>query len=196
MKRLAQALLRLGKAILARPKKATQAPTQIHWTKADKPLEEMTPEERKNFVGKMATESLKSLENKPHTYTKTSSIKPTGLIIVLLSLTIVLLIYFNWSKVPKYGNNAKALTYVKLACINSNVVGLDKRSTAAEKALSLDPTWERLANAYRDIYSTSEILKQMTANGMEDSAEYTSQYSSLQRALVTANGICNGVNLK
>lgn len=60
MKRLAQALLGLGKAILARPKKATQAPTQIHWTKADKPLEEMTPEERKNFAEKMATESLEN----------------------------------------------------------------------------------------------------------------------------------------
>lgn len=196
MKRLAQALLELGKATIARPRKATQAPTQIHWTKADKPLEEMTPEERKNFAEKMATESIQSLENKGHTYMKTSSIKPTGLIIVLLSLTIVLLVYFNWSKVPNYGNNAKALTYVKLACINSNVLALDKRSTAAEKALSLDPTWERLANAYRDIYSTSEVLKQMAENGLEDSAEYNSQYFSLQRALVTAKGICNSVNLK
>jgi len=75
-------------------------------------------------------------------------------------------------------------------------VSLDKRVTAAEKAFSLDPTWERLANAYRDIFSTSEIVKMMAANGMEDSAEYRSQYSSLQSALVTANGICNGVNLK
>ena len=60
MKRLAKALLGLGKAIIARPKKATQAPTQIHWTKADKPLEEMTSEERKNFAEKMATESLET----------------------------------------------------------------------------------------------------------------------------------------
>ena len=157
---------------------------------------DMSTEERKNFAEKMATESLKSLESKPNTYIKTSFLKQSNLIIILLSLLIFLLVFFNWSKVPKYGNNAKALTYVKLACINSNAVSLDQRNTAAEKAFSLDPTWERLANAYRDIFSTSEIVKMMAANGMEDSAEYRSQYSSLQSALVTANGICNGVNLK
>ena len=196
MNRLARALLELSKAVISRPKKPAQASTKIHWTKADKPLGDMSTEERKNFAEKMATESLKSLESKPNTYIKTSFLKQSNLIIILLSLLICLLVFFNWSKVPKYGNNAKALTYVKLACINSNTVSLNTRNTAAEQAFSLDPTWERLANAYRDIFSTSEIVKMMAANGMEDSAEYRSQYSSLQSALVTANGICNGVNLK
>ena len=196
MNRLARALLELSKAVISRPKKPAQASTKIHWIKADKPLWDMSTEERKNFAEKMSTESLKSLEGKPNTYIKTSFLKQSNLIIILLGLLIFLLVFFNWSKVPKYGNNAKALTYVKLACINSNTVSLNQRNTAAEKAFSLDPTWERLANAYRDIFSTSEIVKMMAANGMEDSAEYRSQYSSLQSALVTANGICNGVNLE
>ena len=196
MKRLARALLELGKALISRPKKPAQASNRVHWTKAEKPLGDMSTEERKKFAEKMATESLKSLESKPNANVKTSFLKQSNLIIILLILLIFLLVFFNWSKVPKYGNNAKALTYVKFACINSNAVSLDKRVTAAEKAFSLDPTWERLANAYRDIFSTSEIIKMMAANGMEDSAEYRSQYSSLQSALVTANGICNGINLK
>ncbi len=44
MRRMTKALFKLEKAVIARPKKATQAPTQIHWTKADKPLEKMTSE--------------------------------------------------------------------------------------------------------------------------------------------------------
>lgn len=197
MKRLSSVLWNLAKAITARPAKPNKPiPTKIHWTKAEKPLGDMSTEERKNFAEKMANESLKSLESKPNTNVKTSFLKQSNLIIILLILLIFLLVFFNWSKVPKYGNNAKALTYVKFACINSNTVSLDKRVTAAEKAFSLNPSWERLANAYRDIFSTSEIVKMMAANGMEDSAEYRSQYSLLQSALVTANGICNGVNLK
>jgi hypothetical protein len=196
MKRLAQALLGLSKAIIARPKESTKAPTQIHWTKSDKPLEEMAPQERKIFGEKMATESLKALGSKPPTNGKKGLLKKSSLIIILLSLLIVLLVYFNWSKVPKFGTNAKALTYVKLSCINGETLTLEKRSIAAEKALNLDPSWERLANAYRDLFSSSEILKQMAAKGQDGSAEYATQYSTFQSALVTINGICNGVNLK
>lgn len=172
------------------------APKQnFHWTKADKPLEEMTLEERKIFAEKLASESLKALTNDPNN-SVTRKFKKTYLIAVLVSVLIAPLVLFNWDKVPKYGNNAKALTYAKLVCVNSKTIDLETRVTAAEKALNLDTAWERLANAYGDIFSSSEILKMMVTNGEEDSTEYRSQYSKLQRALVTANGICNGINLK
>jgi hypothetical protein len=63
MKRLCSALWSLAKAIAARPAKPNKLiPTKIHWTKAEKPLEEMTTEERKEFAQRLASESLKKLQ--------------------------------------------------------------------------------------------------------------------------------------
>ncbi len=92
----------------------------------------------------MAAESLKSLEKTPRTYPVTGSIKSTRLVIILFSLTIALLVYFNWSKVPKYGSNAKALTYARLACVDPSKITpafkFGTRVNASEKAFSLDPS--------------------------------------------------------
>jgi hypothetical protein len=63
MKRLSSALWSLAKAIAARPAKPNKPiPTKIHWTNAEKPLEEMTAEERKEFAKRLASESLKKLQ--------------------------------------------------------------------------------------------------------------------------------------
>lgn len=64
MKRLSSALWSLSKAIASRPAKPIKPiPTKIHWTKAEKPLEEMTAEERKEFAKKLASKSIKNLES-------------------------------------------------------------------------------------------------------------------------------------
>jgi hypothetical protein len=63
MKRLISVLWNLAKAIAARPAKPIKPiPTKIHWTKAEKPLDEMTAEERKEFAKRLAGESLKKLK--------------------------------------------------------------------------------------------------------------------------------------
>lgn len=50
---------------LPRPKYSKQ---KIHWTKAEKPLNQMTPEERSEFATRLATESLKELAPKKKKY--------------------------------------------------------------------------------------------------------------------------------
>jgi hypothetical protein len=41
---------------------------KIHWTKAEKPLNQMTPKERSEFATRLATESLKELAPKKKKY--------------------------------------------------------------------------------------------------------------------------------
>ena len=59
MKRLAIALLELAKSVVARPVKQTiQEPSKLHWTKFDKPFDEMTELERKEAAERLANEML------------------------------------------------------------------------------------------------------------------------------------------
>jgi len=59
MKRMAIALIDLGKSIIARPKAAKSQPSKtIHWTKFDKPLEQMTQAERVAAAERLADEML------------------------------------------------------------------------------------------------------------------------------------------
>jgi hypothetical protein len=59
MKRMAIALLELAKSVVARPVKPTnQAPNKLHWTKFDKPFDEMTEVERKEAAERLADEML------------------------------------------------------------------------------------------------------------------------------------------
>jgi hypothetical protein len=52
---MAVALFELGKSIIARPvKPPKENPSNVHWTKLDKPLEQMTPEERRDAAKKIA----------------------------------------------------------------------------------------------------------------------------------------------
>ena len=56
---MAIALIDLGKSIIARPKAAKSQPSKtIHWTKFDKPLEQMTQAERVAAAERLADEML------------------------------------------------------------------------------------------------------------------------------------------
>ncbi|CAB4668444.1 MAG: hypothetical protein F2653_01070 [Actinobacteria bacterium] len=54
MKQLNIAIFNLIKSLLARPVKPKEQ--SLHWVKADKPVDDMTPEERKKFAIKLAEE--------------------------------------------------------------------------------------------------------------------------------------------
>ncbi len=54
MARMSKAILNLIKSYFARPVKLQEQ--SLHWVKADKPVDEMTPEERKSFATKLADE--------------------------------------------------------------------------------------------------------------------------------------------
>ena len=65
MKRMAIALIDLGKSIIARPQAAKSQPsTTIHWTKFDKPLELMTQAERTAAAERLADEMLGVIKDK------------------------------------------------------------------------------------------------------------------------------------
>ena len=59
MKRMAIALFDLAKSVVARPvKESTKAPNILHWTKFDKPFEEMTDAEKRAAAERLADEML------------------------------------------------------------------------------------------------------------------------------------------
>lgn len=59
MKRLAISLVELAKSVVARPVKPTkQEPSQLHWTKFDKPFNEMSEAERRAAAEQLADEVL------------------------------------------------------------------------------------------------------------------------------------------
>lgn len=60
MVRLIKSLLDLGKSIVARPKKH-QEPT-LHWVKADKPIDEMSKDERAKFSKELADSILDNVK--------------------------------------------------------------------------------------------------------------------------------------
>jgi hypothetical protein len=59
MKRMAIALFELAKSIVAKPVKPTEhAASNLHWTKFDKPVDQMTELERKAAAERLADEML------------------------------------------------------------------------------------------------------------------------------------------
>ena len=59
MKRMAVALFELAKSVVARPvKPPNQTPSSLHWTKFDKPLDQMTKVERRAAAQRFADEML------------------------------------------------------------------------------------------------------------------------------------------
>ena len=63
MKRMAVALFELAKSVIARPVKLPRENTSnLHWTKFDKPLEQMTQEERRVTAGKIADDMLNQIK--------------------------------------------------------------------------------------------------------------------------------------
>jgi len=64
MKRMAIALFELGKSIVARPVKPTKArPDTLHWTKFDKPIDQMTDAERRAAAERLADEMLEIVKD-------------------------------------------------------------------------------------------------------------------------------------
>jgi len=59
MRRMTVALIELAKSVVARPvKRREQTVPNIHWTKLDKPLDQMTGEERRVAAETVANEML------------------------------------------------------------------------------------------------------------------------------------------
>ena len=59
MKRMAIALFELMKSVVARPvKQSKPVPNKLHWTKFDKPVDQMTSEERRAATERLADEML------------------------------------------------------------------------------------------------------------------------------------------
>jgi hypothetical protein len=60
---MAVALFSLAKSFIARPvKPPKENPSNLHWTKFDKPLEEMTPEQRRAAAEKIANAMLNQIK--------------------------------------------------------------------------------------------------------------------------------------
>jgi len=60
MGKLIQSIFNLIRSFLARPAKPNK--TKLHWVKADKPLNEMTTEERKMFSDSLANSMMKQIK--------------------------------------------------------------------------------------------------------------------------------------
>jgi hypothetical protein len=59
MKRMAISLFELAKSVVARPVKPSKLPSsKFHWTKFDKPLDQMTEVERRIAAERLANEML------------------------------------------------------------------------------------------------------------------------------------------
>lgn len=56
---MAVALFELAKSVVARPvKPPNQSPSNLHWTKFDKPLDQMTEMERRSAAERLADDML------------------------------------------------------------------------------------------------------------------------------------------
>ena len=64
MKRMVIALLDLAKSIVARPVKPAKNKTgNLHWTKFDKPIDQMTDVERRAAAERLADEMLRIIKD-------------------------------------------------------------------------------------------------------------------------------------
>ena len=64
MKRMAIALIELAKSVLVRPSKSSNPyVSNLHWTKFEKPLDQMTEAERRAAAEKLANEMLKVIKD-------------------------------------------------------------------------------------------------------------------------------------
>lgn len=69
MKRLVIALFDLAKSIVAKPLKLTEQTTSnLHWTKFDKPLDQMTDLERRAAAERLADEMLGVIKKKSNSH--------------------------------------------------------------------------------------------------------------------------------
>ena len=64
MNRMASALIELAKSVLARPTKAPKKKIGVlHWTKFEKPFDQMTGAERRAAAERLADEMLRAIKD-------------------------------------------------------------------------------------------------------------------------------------
>lgn len=64
MKRMAIALFELAKSLVAKPRSSSnEATANLHWTKFDKPLDQMTEVERRTAAERLANEMLRVVKD-------------------------------------------------------------------------------------------------------------------------------------
>jgi hypothetical protein len=64
MKQLAKALLNLARTFIPRRTKPATPRQSLHWTKFDKPVDQMTADERKAAAERLAREALENFNKK------------------------------------------------------------------------------------------------------------------------------------
>ena len=64
MKQLAIALLNLAKTFMPQRRKSVTPTKSLHWTKFDKPVNQMTADERRAAAERLAKEALENLNKK------------------------------------------------------------------------------------------------------------------------------------
>jgi hypothetical protein len=152
MKRLSSALWSLSKAIASRPAKPIKpVPTKIHWTKAEKPIDEMTTEERKEFAQTLAKESLEA--HSPKNLTIKNRFDKDYIYIATIILIGAYLINSNWDKMPIFGSNAQAVKLVKQACTRN--IPIDEKVVLATKAVNLNQS----LSSYQINFTSLQMLK-------------------------------------
>ena len=64
MKQLAKALLNLARTFIPRRTKPVTPRQSLHWTKFDKPVDQMTADERRAAAERLATEAFENLNKR------------------------------------------------------------------------------------------------------------------------------------
>ncbi len=173
MKRLSSALWSLSKAIASRPAKPIKpVPTKIHWTKAEKPIDEMTAEERKEFAKTLAKESLEA--HSPKNSTIKNRFDKDYIYIATIILIGAYLINSNWEKIPIFGSNAQAVKLVKQACTKN--ISMEEKIKLATKAKNLNQTLSR----FEINFTSLQILKLLVLASYEEENKDLSEKLRLQ----------------
>lgn len=161
MKRLSTALWNLVKAIAARPAQPNKPiPTKIHWTKAEKPIDKMTAEERKEFAQTLAKESLEA--HSPKNLTIKNRFDKDYIYIATIVLIGAYLINSNWDKIPIFGSNAQAVKLLKQACTKN--IPIDEKVALATKAKNLNKS----LSSYEINFNSLQILQLLVLASYEE----------------------------
>jgi hypothetical protein len=190
MGRMSTALLDLAKSFLARPAKPQNQ--TLHWVKADKPLSEMSPTERKQFSSHLADEVLNqsgifqsNINQGEKTMPERSSISLTNWLLIIL---IGVLIAINFTKAPIIGSHARALTFIEKACNSKNV---SVRITYSGKASELNPRWDAFATAIATQAALTESNNAVKAYYSQENPTYVEATSAYNIAYLKVAQVCS-----
>jgi hypothetical protein len=146
MEGMTKSILSLFRALLARPDKP-KSPT-LNWVKSDKPLGDMTPDERKQFSTDLANEifsqnriSQPPSKKEDFKMTNHKLNTPTEWLLILI---LIILMAMNLTHIPIVGDNARAIKNVVNAC---NAKDVSQRLAYSSKASELNSYWSDFADA-------------------------------------------------